>query len=85
MIFSNESGKQNYLLGMLSSKVTTLYTSFFSPTIHFEVGEISRIPIVYSEISLKRVDKITKDNIALSRDDWDAFETSWDFKRHPLV
>ena len=85
MIFSNESGKQNYLLGMLSSKVTTLYTSFFSPTIHFEVGEISRIPIVFSEISLKRVDKITKDNIALSRDDWDAFETSWDFKRHPLV
>ena len=85
MIFSNESGKQNYLLGMLSSKVTTLYTSFFSPTIHFEVGEISRIPIVYSEINLKRVDKITKDNIELSRGDWDAFETSWDFKRHPLV
>ena len=85
MIFSNESRKQNYLLGMLSSKVTTLYTSFFSPTIHFEVGEISRIPIVYSEINLKRVDKITKDNIELSRGDWDAFETSWDFKRHPLV
>ena len=85
MIFSNNDFRQNYLLGLLSSKVTTLYTSFFSPTIHFEVGEISRIPVIYDEHYLKKINELTNDNIMLSQKDWDSFETSWDFQRHPLL
>ena len=85
MIFSNNDFRQNYLLGLLSSKVTTLYTSFFSPTIHFEVGEISRIPVIYDEHYLKKINELTNDNIMLSQKDWDSFETSWDFQHHPLL
>ena len=85
MIFPNDKLKQNYLLGLLSSKVTTLYTSFFSPTIHFEVGEISRIPIIYDANYVDTINRITNKNIELARSDWDSFETSWDFKRHPLL
>lgn len=85
MIFSNDKFKQNYLLGLLSSKVTTLYTSFFSPTIHFEVGEISRIPIIYDANYVDTTNRITNKNIELARSDWDSFETSWDFQHHPLL
>ena len=85
MIFPNDKLKQNYLLGLLSSKVTTLYTSFFSPTIHFEVGEISRIPIIYDANYVDTINRITNKNIELARSDWDSFETSWDFQHHPLL
>ena len=85
MIFPDGSEWMQYLLGLLSSKVTTLYTGIFSPTIHFEVGEISRIPILTSDDHKNDVGCIVYNNIALAKADWDAFETSWDFIKHPLV
>ena len=84
MIFSEKKWLL-YILGILSSKVTTLYTSFFSPTIHFEVGEISRIPILLSEDIKSEIEDNVKENIRISKADWDSFETSWDFSQHPMI
>ena len=73
-----------YILALLNSKVTSAFAQFVSPTLNYEVGHIKTIPVVMDEkkeyISFK-----AQKNVGLSRADWDSFETSWDFKAHPLV
>ncbi len=58
-----------------------------SPTLNYEVGQISTIPVKVDKNNdnYKRVNDMVNKNIELSKSDWDSFETSWDFKKHPLV
>jgi hypothetical protein len=77
-------GKLNYTLAFCNSAVAAKILSAISPTINFEVGHIKKLPIIYEENS-RQIDSIVNKNIALSREDWDSFETSWDFRRHPLA
>jgi len=84
MIFT-KSDELHYMLGLLSSQVVAYMTKFLSATMSFEVGQLSKLAILYSRESKPRIDAIVTDNIAISRADWDSFETSWDFKCHPLV
>lgn len=75
-----------YLLGLGNSVVAKAITAVLSPTLNYEVGHISNIPVVMpSEEKLNRVVSIVKENIGFSKAEWDSFEASWDFKRHPLV
>jgi hypothetical protein len=77
------SDKKIYLLGLLNSKICMHILSVLSPTLNFEGGHISSIPIaIRNEVE---VISIVEQNISFSRADWDAFETSWDFTRHPLI
>ena len=73
-----------YFLGFLNSSVSLSYLDIISPTLNFNAGEIGKLPILEikenSEIAV-----LAQSNIAISREDWDAFETSWDFKHHPLI
>ncbi|MEE1397731.1 BREX-1 system adenine-specific DNA-methyltransferase PglX [Ruminococcus sp.] len=78
-----EKDKLLYVLGLLASNVVLAFTKVLSPTMSFEVGQISSIPLIY--VPSKSIDEIVKENIDLSKKDWDSFETSWDFERHPLV
>lgn len=72
------------ILGLLNTVVAKLYLAIFSPTVDFKVGDIILIP--YQKKSLREeITILVKDNIHLSRSDWDSFETSWDFSRHPLL
>ena len=71
------------LLGFLTSKVAIDLLKILSPTMTFEIGQLSKLP--YILVNLLSVQELVKSNIAVSRADWDSFETSWDFKRHPLV
>ncbi len=72
-----------YLLGFLTSKVALNVLSFLNPTMTFQTGDISKLPILINNQTL--VDQIAITNVKLSKDDWDSFESSWDFKRHPIV
>ena len=76
-----------YLLGMLNSKVTTVILNLISPTLNFNENHIGSIPIIQSknEKNNDRIKKLVNDSIEQSKSDWDSFETSWDFKVHPLV
>ena len=60
-----------------------------SPTLNYEVGHIANLPVFEpksnAEAVRRRVATCVEDNIALSKSDWDSFETSWNFKKHPLV
>jgi hypothetical protein len=71
------------LLGYLNSKTVKYFLEIITPTMTFNVGDVSRTP--YKQISSRQVVELVTQNISISRTDWDSFETSWDFQAHPLV
>lgn len=75
--------KQHYIIGLLNTKVMDDIFSRMSDSIHYLAGELSKFPVVYSD--KKQIVPLVKECIKNAQDDWDAFETSWDFKKHPLV
>ena len=83
--FPYEDKNTNYLLALFNSKVFMSYAEILSPTMDFNSGVISKVPILYKEDRTTEVDNLSEKSIALCRNDWDSFETSWDFKKHPLV
>ena len=72
-----------YLLGLLNSSVGWAFLSLMSPTLTFGVGEMSRFPV--RGCPREDIKAIVCNLVDLSKLDWDSFETSWDFKRHPLL
>jgi len=86
-IFISDESKLYYLLALLCSCVTFGYMKALNPTMSFTNGDIERIPFIYSADTevLNRIDTIVEANIKMSRVDWDSFETSWDFKKHPFI
>ena len=74
-----------YTLGYLNTKVTNYVTSFLNPTVSTQIGDIAKIPFVNSFPNENEVVALAKVNVNISKLDWDAHETSWDFKENPLV
>lgn len=72
------------VMALLNSKVTDDLTEYLSGTLNFEVGVLSRIPVL-DEIFTPTVSDLSQCNVDLEKKDWDSFETSWDFKKHPLI
>lgn len=72
----------NRCIAFLNSEVALHMLGFLSPTLNFEGGHIRSLPLAdVSELS----NKLVLECIRKSSSDYDSFETSWDFKRHPLV
>ncbi|ODM26888.1 restriction endonuclease [Clostridium sp. Bc-iso-3] len=84
-ILDIEDIKINYILGMLNSCVTNEILNILSSTMNYEVSMIESVPILIDNDKFKIVNDKTKENISLSKLDWDSFETSWDFQKHPLL
>lgn len=74
-----------YTLAFLCSNVTAFYLSAMNPTLNFQKGNIASLPFILEASKMNEIDNLTKSNICYSKSDWDAFETSWDFRKHPLV
>ena len=73
------------LIGIFNSKVTPVYVEALNPTTTTQVGDLKRIPLVRpSGPARERVRELVKDNIHISKAEWDSFEFSWDFDHHPL-
>lgn len=72
-----------YIIGFLNSKISHKILTFFSPTLNFEVGHISNIPIIKRENTL--VEKLVEKNISIAKEEWDSRETSWDFEKLSLI
>lgn len=72
-----------YTLGVLNSKIATEVLSYLAPTINFGPEQIKKVPILIE--NKDKVENVVKQNISLSKSDWDSFETSWDFTIHPLL
>jgi hypothetical protein len=82
---SYEESMLNYIIGLMNSIVSTTVIHAINPTITMPVGDIAKLPVKMCAESKEKIDGIVQDNILNSRIDWDSYETSWDFKRNPLV
>ncbi len=84
-IFLKNDAEYNLILGLLNSKVAKLYINGFNPTLSLTIGDISNVPVLNYEKKLEKINKLVDNNICISKEDWDSFETSWEFRKHPLV
>lgn len=83
--FVYDNPKYNYLLGYMNSIVFNDYLQLFCTALKTEIGHIQKVPFIYSEKGNGLISTIVENCILLCRENWDSFETSWDFKKHPLV
>ena len=74
-----------YMLGLLNSKVIGSMVSFLNPTVSFQAADIERIPVSIVERDLPTVRNLVEANLKCSKADWDFYETSWNFKCHPML
>ena len=72
-------------MAILNSKIAAAIVEVLSPTLNFEVGNIAEIPVVIDNENQRRALPVVDSCVEIARIDWDSYETSWDFKRHPLV
>ena len=93
-IFSNASHaimeenrrKLDIAIGFLNSKVVEVILALISPTINYTPSDMKKIPFVGAEPDVEKVVITDSTNsVSISKKDWDSYETSWDFKRNPLV
>ena len=78
-----DDSQYNYVLGLLNTKMILQWTKILNPTLHFKVGDLLKLPLFVNRSD--DIDKIVEKNIKISKADWDSFETSWEFKKHPLI
>lgn len=80
-LFLHNDEDYEMMLAFLNSKLTILLLPMINPTLNYQPGTIASLPFARAE----QTKSVVKQNIALSKSDWDAFETSWDFTKHPLL
>jgi type II restriction/modification system DNA methylase subunit YeeA len=83
-MFMNQN-KLKYSLAFLASKIAFEYLEFLNPTLNFQPGNLSDLPVIFHNGHQLSIEQIVVQNIAFAKADWDSFETSWDFQRHPLL
>lgn len=81
----SEERKNKYLIAFFNSIVATRYFQLFNSTLHYKLNDVKRVPIVFDTAEDKLIVAYAEKCIELSKSDWDSFETSWDFKKHPLI
>ena len=89
---SNTAGSSMYppptdqllYLGLMNSSVVQHLLSFLAPTLNYSAGPVSLIPKA-EWAQIEDIRRAAFDCVSCSKHDWDAFEISWDFKRHPLL
>lgn len=74
-----------YLLALCNSNLVMEILKIIAPTINFQCGDIANLPVIVNKEQKKCVEQIVHNNIDISKADWDSFETSWNFKCHPLI
>lgn len=87
-IFLDSKEDTFIILGLLCSKVANLFIDVINPTFNTQVGDMKNIPIIQEMFTNSYRDKIiwlVKENIRISKENWDLFENSWDFNTHPFV
>lgn len=84
-LFADNTESLMYLLGFLNTRLVVNFVKIKNPTINTGSGTVGKLPICIDSSRKSDVNALAYECVDLSRTDWDSFETSWDFKRHPLV
>lgn len=81
MLFSD--GYLFYILGLTNSVVFNKFVVIFAQGLSKGSGHFAKVPYIYRNSEI--IEQVVKENIKVSRQDWDAHETSWDFQRNELL
>ena len=86
-IFVSDSGQYNCVLAFLNSVVANNLLQIFNTTLSFQIRDVRNLPYDDKAITQRKneIEPLCDRAIEASKADWDSFETSWDFKKHPLV
>jgi len=83
-LFPNNPNDIYYFIALCNSVYTKKVLEIISPTLNCETGHVSAIPVIVDN-NKSRISDIAKECVSISKEDWDSFETSWDFAKHPLL
>ncbi|OUP58759.1 BREX-1 system adenine-specific DNA-methyltransferase PglX [Butyricicoccus pullicaecorum] len=82
VVFTDETSSYN-ILAFLNSVIVNKLAQLINPTLHFKLGNFNSLPAL--RVCSETQKELSKNSVALSKCDWDSFETSWDFQQHPFV
>ena len=76
-----------YILALLNSVLISLFLQVITPGLSTVTGDIEKIPVIFTKNTEQfyEIDNIASSSVQIAKSDWDSFETSWDFERHPLI
>ena len=74
-----------YVLALMNTKVVDSMLNILAPTLDYHEGPMSKVPVVIDSNRKKLIDEKAKVCVNICKNDWDSFETSWDFQCHPLI
>lgn len=83
--FFNDETQIPYFTAFLNSVVANEYLKVLAPTLDYNAGSVAKLPIKYAKYRENEISPLFCSCVHLSAEDWNSFETSWDFKCHPLV
>lgn len=81
---NEELGKCRYL-AFANSSISAAALSLIAPTLNYQTGDVGNLPVLDMEPEVNSINRLTESSIAISKRDYDSLETSWDFKRSPLL
>lgn len=84
-IFPENEHQLIMLLGLLNSCAVAAFSRVLNPTLNMNPGDIARLPLPEMPQECHEAEKLIRENIDICRDEWNSFETSFDFKKHPLI
>lgn len=83
MLYLNDDKNVLYFLGLLNSAVASYVMGITSQTLDFKPGRVAEIPVIIKNVDA--VETLVEEMVNASKKDWNSFETSWDFRKHPLI
>ena len=83
MFFLRNNDNLLYFLGLLNSSITQEFMNLICQGLHYSTGHIPQVPVKLEH--KEEVEQLVSENIAIVKEDWDSFETSSEFTKHPLI
>jgi len=75
-----------FILALGNSKVTNRLLTYIAPTLTFTVGDVAKLPVLLPEQEMNNyISDLVKNNVSISKEEWDSFEIAWEFKKHPIL
>ena len=84
-VFLEDISDKYYILALLNSIISQSILEFIAPTLNYQAGDIALVPCIFNDEFNQEIKIYVHDNIQICKNDWDDYETSWDFKSHPLL
>lgn len=77
--------KNNYLLGLLNSCIVNRQLNFLNPTLNTQPGNIKSLIYKDNKDYEEIINNLVEENINIAKNDWNSYETSWDYQGNPLI